>query len=441
MYSPSLLSKPIPIAPLSGFRFLFGALVLFSTLRFWSLGWIEDQYLEPVYHFTYFGFKWVQVYHPIYIYALFFVLALSAFLVMVGLFYRLSIILLFLSFSYIELLDKAYYLNHYYFVSVVAFMLIWLPANANHSLDARFGRVRKSMVVPLWTLLSLQCMIGIVYVSAGIAKMQAEWLFDAMPLRIWLPAKDHLPILGAILKQPWAAYVFSWSGMLFDTTIVFFLWWKRTRPLAYVTVVVFHSLTGLLFQIGVFPVVMIALTTVFFSPDAWARFLSFASTPVQNPYAYQMVQRMNRSLPIIALILLLQLVVPFRPLLYPGNMFWTEEGYRFGWHVMLAEKAGTATFYVKQQASSVEQVVDNSDFLNRHQEKQMAFQPDMILQFAHFLKTHYQQEYAMNDLQIRCEAYVSWNARPSKLLIDPQVDLTTVSRGWAAKDWITSAPQ
>ncbi|MDV7400521.1 HTTM domain-containing protein, partial [Arthrospira platensis SPKY1] len=87
-----------------------------------------------------------------------------------------------------------------------------------------------------------------------------------------------------------------------------------------------------------------------------------------------------------------QLLFPWRYVLYPGNLFWTEEGYRFSWRVMLMEKAGTATFYVKDTRSGREGVVDNREFLNPHQEKQMAMQPDMILQFAHFLGRHYEEK-------------------------------------------------
>jgi hypothetical protein len=34
--------------------------------------------------------------------------------------------------------------------------------------------------------------------------------------------------------------------------------------MAYVAVVIFHTITGMMFQIGVFPVVMIAMTLIFF---------------------------------------------------------------------------------------------------------------------------------------------------------------------------------
>jgi hypothetical protein len=130
-----------------------------------------------------------------------------------------------------------------------------------------------------------------------------------------------------------------------------------------------------------------------------------------------------------------QTLFPWRYLLYPGNLFWTEEGYRFSWRVMLMEKAGTATFYVKDGKSGREGIVNNSDFLNPHQEKQMAFQPDMILQFAHFLGEHYQKEGLQNP-EVRVETYVTLNAKPSELLINPAIDLMQVEDSWRHKTWI-----
>ena len=99
------------------------------------------------------------------------------------------------------------------------------------------------------------------------------------------------------------------------------------------------------------------------------------------------------------------------------------------------EKAGTATFYVKNKETGKEGSVINHRFLNPHQEKQMAMQPDLILQFAHHLKAHYEAE-GMEDPSVRAEVWVTLNGRPAQLLIDPEKDLTQVEDGWAQKDWI-----
>jgi hypothetical protein len=99
------------------------------------------------------------------------------------------------------------------------------------------------------------------------------------------------------------------------------------------------------------------------------------------------------------------------------------------------EKAGTAFFYVKDSVTGREGVVDNSEFLNSHQEKQMAFQPDMILQFAHFLGEHYAQK-GVQKPEVRAEVYVTLNAQKSKLFVNPKVDLMKEKDTFAPKKWI-----
>ena len=106
---------------LAFYRLAFGLMMLFSIIRFLSYGWVEKFYINPIFHFTYYGFDWVK---PLgnFTYILFLIAALSAFFVAIGYKYRFFIILFFLSFTYIELMDKTTYLNHYYFISVVSFL-------------------------------------------------------------------------------------------------------------------------------------------------------------------------------------------------------------------------------------------------------------------------------------------------------------------------------
>ena len=110
-------------------------MMLFSIIRFWAKGWIEKLYIDPVFHFKYYGFEWVTDLGSN-IYLLFIICGLSSFFLILGLYYRAAIIIFFLSFTYIELIDKTTYLNHYYFVSVLSFLMCWLPAANYFSIDA-----------------------------------------------------------------------------------------------------------------------------------------------------------------------------------------------------------------------------------------------------------------------------------------------------------------
>lgn len=432
----NLFQKQIPIGPLVVFRVVFGALMVFSTVRFVYLGWIEEHFIEPQFHFKFYGFGWVEVLPPFWMYVLHGVMLVSAIGVMLGLFYRISAVLLFLTFTYTELIDLTYYLNHYYFVSLICLLLIFIPANAFASLDIRFKFREKSYFVEAWNINIIKFQIALVYIYAGLAKLNHDWLFNALPLKIWLPANDKIPLLGSLFSHEFAPYLFSWGGMLYDTFIIFFLLWKPTRIWAYICVIVFHTIVGVLFQIGIFPVVMMGVTLVFFD---WKQ----ASNPRREPSQSDNSSHNKRTSNLkqktknfaVAIFIVFQLLFPWRYVFYPGNLFWTEEGYRFSWRVMLMEKAGTATFYVKDSATGREGIVDNSEFLNVHQEKQMAMQPDMMLQFAHFLGEFYEKQGVVKP-EVRVEAWVTLNAKPSELLIDPKVDLMTKTDGWKPKNWI-----
>ncbi|MBR9921355.1 MAG: HTTM domain-containing protein [Bacteroidetes bacterium] len=432
------ITKPISIAPLVTFRILFGGLMCFGALRFMWSGWIEKLFVDPDFFFKFQGFEWVQVPGPAGLYFLYGLVALSALGIMLGAFCRISTIAFFVSFTYTELLDATNYLNHYYLVCLLAFILIWLPANRAFSLDAWRKPNLTRYRVPAWTIYILLFQIGTVYTFAGLAKLNPDWLFHAMPLAVWLPEHTNLPVLGYFFQFKWTAFLFCWIGAIYDLSVVWLLLFRKTRPWAYALVVLFHALTGLLFNIGLFPLIMVSSTLIFFSADFHRKALSFIGyREAENEVNYEPPTGLNHigkwALPLFVGI---QLLMPFRHWLYPGDVLWTEEGYRFSWRVMLVEKAGTATFTVEDSASSRKSEVINGDYLSLFQEKQMAIQPDFILQFAHFLQTEYEEKHGFKDPIVKVEAHVALNGRSSRPFIDPEVNLAQIQASLAPKAWI-----
>ncbi len=439
----SYLDKTTKAASLAAFRILFGLLMLVSLIRFAALGWIDKLYISPNFFFKYTGFSWV---HPIgeWTYLLFAFCGLSAIGVTLGYRYRLSIVSFFLSFTYIELMDKTTYLNHYYFISVMAFIMIWLPMHRYYSVDAYRDHNIRAQYIPQWTVDAIKVVLGIVYFYAGLAKINYDWLVNALPLKIWLPGSYDLPIIGGLLEQSWVAYMFSWSGMIYDLMIPFLLLWKPTRNIAFFLVVVFHLLTRALFPIGMFPYIMIVSTLIFFDArvhekilDVFSKLIGISRSIFDNRVSLTTKQlaHHNWKIYIVVVFLILQLLLPFRHLIYPGNLYWTEEGYRFSWRVMLMEKAGTATFKIVDGKTGKRFYVDNKDFLTSFQEKQMATQPDMIVEYAHYLRDHFANQGHQN-VEVYVESYVTLNGALSKPYINPKVDLGKESDTWTHKDYI-----
>ncbi len=438
------LQSPVHIWPLVVFRIGFGLLMLFSTLRFIVMGWVEQFYIAPAFHFTYWGFGWVQPLPGDWMYLPFILMAVCSVLITIGLAYRPAIILFFLAFTYVELLDQTYYLNHYYFVSLMSFLLIWLPLNRAWAMDSLFRPKTYCTHVPRWSILSIQLLLVIVYFYAGIAKLQSDWLAQALPLKLWLPARAHYPVIGALLDQEWFAYAMSWAGAAYDLTIPFLLFWRRSRPLAYAAVVVFHFFTWALFFIGVFPWVMMVCTLIFFDAKDWKRFaqrlnltrLEQFLKAIVNRQRYQQWSKSRYKLLVasLAFFFTIQALLPLRFSLYPGNVLWSQEGFRFSWRVMVVEANGHLEYELTEPATGRKWLVHPIDYLTIPQVKQMAFQPDMILQFAHHLGSIYQQR--GQTVEVRAISYVSVNGRSSKPFIDPTIDLMQQHDGLGAKPWV-----
>ena len=429
-------------APLAAFRIFFGIMMFLSIVRFWSYGWIEKLYLQPKFFFSYYGFEFVKPLGP-YTYLLFLVCALSALTVALGYKYRLAIVIFFLSFTYIELMDKTTYLNHYYFISLLSFLMIFLPANTYFSFDAKKSPALASEYVPRWSIDSIKLLLAIVYIYAGLAKLNSDWLVEAMPLKIWLPSKYDLPLLGDLLQETWVIYLFSWSGAIYDLSIPFLLLYKRTRVIAFLLVIVFHVLTRVLFPIGMFPYIMIVSATIFFDAKLHDRILAWIGKVFRVNKAYfdnDNIWKLTSTghpwrVSVLLLFFAVQLIFPFRYLAYPGEVFWTEQGYRFSWRVMLMEKAGYANFRIQDSETDEQFYVDNTDFLTAFQEKQMSTQPDFILQYAHFLKDHFDSQGHQN-IEIYVESYVALNGRRSQPYIDPKTNLVAERESFRHKHWI-----
>ncbi|WP_025741315.1 HTTM domain-containing protein [Aquimarina pacifica] len=438
------LNKQTDSAPLAVFRIGFGFMMCLSIIRFWYKGWIESVYITPKFHFSYYGFEWVQSIGN-YTYILFFLCGLSAFFVAIGFKYRVSILTFFVSFTYIELLEKTTYLNHYYFISILSFLLLFLPAHRYYSIDCIITQ-KSYKNIPAWTIDSIKLLLAIVYFYAGLAKLNSDWLQKAMPLKIWLPSKYDLPILGeTLLQEDWFHYAMSWSGMLYDLMIPFLLLYRRTRWFAFVLVVIFHVFTRVLFPIGMFPYIMIISSLIFFEARFHHKIISVFKKGISyvSKSAFGNILRLdhfrypkNSKTPyIITIFFVIQLLLPFRYMLYPGELFWTEEGYRFSWRVMLIEKMGHTTFKIVDKKTNASFYVNNTDFLTPLQEKQMSFQPDFILEYAHYLGDHFTAQ-GYKEVQVFAESYVALNGRLSQPFVDKEVDLYREKESFKHKHWI-----
>jgi hypothetical protein len=429
------LFAPVDVVGLAYFRVVFGLIMLWEVYRYFDRGWIARYWIDPEFNFTYYGFDWVRPLPGHGMYWLFIGLGILAALIAVGLWYRVSATLFFLGFTYMFLLEQARYLNHFYLIILISFLLIFLPAHRAFSLDAWRRPELAANLVPAWTWLLLQFQLGAVYFFGGVAKINGDWL-RGEPMRMWLARRPDFPLVGGLSTEEWVVYLFSYGGLLFDLLIAPLLIWRRTRPFAIAAVIFFHLTNDNLFTIGIFPWFMIAATPIFFEPDWLPRtFKRLSARAVAARYRPPSPQRKHLIVSLVGLYVAVQCLLPMRHWLYTGDPNWTEEGHRFSWHMKLRSKSGRVLFTIHDPASGTLWEVNPRDRLPGWQESKMATRPDMILQFAHYLAEEKRRE-GYESVAVYADARVSLNGRSRQPLIDYTLDLTTQKRSLWPTTWI-----
>lgn len=411
------------------FRICLGGLVFISLCRYLSFGWIEELFLRPEFRFKYDGFHWVKVMPEPIMYGLCFFLIACSLMFMVGILYRVVAVILFLGFSYFQLLDQALYLNHYYLLCLLLFLMIFLPGDAGLVLGKAPRRV------PLFYYQVIRFQLATVYFFAGLAKFNYDWLINAQPMNLWMGNLVDLPFIGFLMDEVPVHYAMAWIGFLYDITIGVWLSLRVTRPYAFFVVVLFHFFTSQFFPIGMFPYIMTFSTLIFFSPEWPLRLLP----RLTRNYRLNLKPLGLMPLALFLLYFVFQFFVPLRHFLYPGDVLWNEQGMRFSWKVMVREKNGAVSFRVRDTETGVQWEEPPHKYLMHRQEMEMSGVPDMILQLAHHIGKKYREK--GKQVEVFADAQVALNGRQAIAMIDSTQDLLKVKQGLAPFSFVTPAPR
>ena len=441
------LIRPVDGSSLGAFRILFGMLMLWATLKYFHYGWIKQSYLDPNFLFTYEWFPWVTPLPGNGMYYLFGVMAASSLFLALGLLYRLSSIVFFLTYTYVFLLDKSLYNNHYYFICLLAFLFCFINAHHWMSIDLLWNKKLRSekhvRSIPKWNVLIMQAQVFIVYFFGGVAKINSDWL-QGQPLKGWLKIsaeeEEYPEIIEQFLTSDYAAYFLSYGGLLFDLAIGFILIYKKTRWLGIILILIFNIFNSWLFIIGIFPFLMIAATLLFLEPDTPGKWMQrllpkLANYSINNKLP-QTPSR-NFAMVFVMIYLIIQIFLPIRHFLYQGNASWTEEGHHFAWRMKLRSKNFCALLYeVTNKDTGEKWPVFPDKLVSQYQFDYLCRRPHMIFQFAHHLKSLIKEQGATN-LNIIARTLVGYNFRQPQTLINPTVNLLeTEYSTFRHADWI-----
>ncbi|KEZ92148.1 HTTM domain-containing protein [Nonlabens ulvanivorans] len=412
------------------FRMFFGFLLACEAFGHIALGAVDKHFLQPKFTFTFIGFEFLEPLPAPLMYGLFVMMGIAGLLVMVGFKYRTAMIFYAITWTYVYLLQKTSYNNHYYLLMLLNYIMIFLPAHRSVSIDAKWNpRLRKEHM-SRWIYLFIIAFLFIVYSYASVAKFYPDWIDTSFP--------KHLMKIRAgdwnILQQEWAHWAIMIYGLSFDILIVPLLLWKRTRMIAVIASFFFHIFNSIIFKIGIFPYLALAFLVFFFKPKTiQKRFLK-----KKQFYDGDEIIVPSYKKPTIAVttgFLVIMILLPLRHWVINDDVLWTEEGHRLSWRMMLRNRRGFTTYYVENKKTGSRKAINYNDYLTTKQSYSVQTKPDFMWQFAQKLKEFHAME--GEDVAVFIDAKVSINGRPLQQFTDKEIDVAAQEWShWSHHEWI-----
>lgn len=438
--------RPVDSASLAVFRFFFGVICFWEVTRYFRNGWISRYWEEPAFHFHYVGWGWVEPLPAPGMQILWGVLGIAAVGIALGALYRVCAIVFALGFGYSFLLDAAQYLNHFYFIELLAILMAVVPAHRRWSVDAKMRGWDATRPIPSWALWLIRFQIAVLYVGGGIAKLEPDWL-RGEPLGTWLARHTDFFLVGGLFDHPWAGVIAAWAGMFLDLGIVFAIWWRPTRLLALNVAVLFHFLNSQMYTIGVFPFLALAGLTIWCPPDWPQQLLADLQGRRREPDAEVGKAEPSGVRPrfarvwigLAAVYVAAQVLIPLRHVVMPGRASWNEAGHTFSWRMKLRDKEGDAMFRIVNPTTGAATVVSPLEEIDAWQYSDLTSRPELLRQYA----DHLADINTRDGVRPRVYALtqVSLNGRPPQPMIDPQVDLAAQDAVLGTPTWVTPMPK
>ncbi len=421
------------------FRVFFGFLIAAEAIGAIFTGWITRTLVEPQFTFNFIGLDFLQPLPGNGMYFYFAVMGIFGLLVMIGFKYRWSMIAYTIMWAGVYFMQKASYNNHYYLLLLLCIMMSILPAGNYFSVDVKRNPALKKISIPRWCVLVIIIQLWIVYTYASVAKFYPDWL-DYTVAKNLMAGRAHYPIVGDLLQGHWAHISITYFGILFDLLIIPLLLWKRTRLAAFCISIFFHLFNSIVFQIGIFPYLSLAFSVFFFSKER-IHHIFMKKKEFYNANEIIVPAYKKILIPIALVWFVIQIALPSRHWLIPGDVLWTEEGHRMSWRMMLRGRSGTTNFYVldKNDPNAKQKYIDKNKYLSRKQLRLVSGKPDAMWQFAQYLKKEAAAE--GKDIAVFVKSKVSVNGKKRKTFIDPEVDLASAPWNYfTTNPWILKYP-
>jgi vitamin K-dependent gamma-carboxylase len=430
------LHQPVDAIQLLLFRMVFGLVIMLQVFSFVKVPFIRGFFELPKINIQYEFFEWLHPLPSPYMKIFFPLFFICGLLIMLGYAVRWSAIVLTISFTYFLLLDKSYFNNHFYVISLLSFWFIFYEVKAANQSTGVYSCKQ-------WMIDVFKYHIVFIYFFGGIVKINSDWLLHQQPTRVLMEAL-YKSSGNSFYQSDFILYVVNYGGLVFDLLIGFLLLSKRYRTPAIIATLVFNVSNHFMFSnesqmdIGIFPILMIGANLLFIDADTLNKWMAFLKPSKKEDKkqpkkklsaeaAEQIQPSANSNGLVYALIVyfVIHLLVPFRHYLFKGHVDWTGQAQHFAWRMKIKSKYNQTRIYAIDSKTGEKKEINPIGYLNAMQWKTCCENPTSMHQFVIKLKPLLVKA-GYNDPKIVLDWKMSLNGRPLTTVIQPDVDLASV---------------
>lgn len=429
------LNKPVDAINLVAFRFGFGIILFIQLVEYFQAGFVNELIHAPKLNFGYLGLTFITRINPMAMQLMLLTAMAGALAIALGKWHKPASIITFVIYTYFFLLEKSLYNNHIYLIANLLFVFIFLHPVININYE-------KSKVnsVSYWQVALLQFFIVLTYFYGGIAKINPDW-FNGEPVTSWLFASKF-----NFLHNYFAVQFFTWTGLFFDLLVGFAFFIKPLRSIAFISAIVFNISNAILFNdISIFPFFMLWSLLLFVEPSFIRTKLKFLVNILSwfNPKKNEDKLTLAAFPKWILVFLAFHLLFPFRQFFYKGRADWTGKAQFFSWHMKSQHReVDMLQLYFHHPQTNEKIAVPMRDYLIYEQWYTMAYHPEMLVQFAHFLEKDLKKKAGFNEVKITADCRVKFNGKSSHHVVDTNLNLVKIKLDvLAPNNWVLPEPK
>lgn len=300
--------------------------------------------------------------------------------------------------------------------------------------------------MPFWNYFLLKFQFFVLYFIAGLKKSSSEWLYE------WQYSMTNLsfhwvftPFRMVIGSELTNFLIVHWFAAIFDTSIAFFLIYKRTRPIATLFATAFHLMNSRLFNIGMFPFVCLVELPLFYEHD-WPRTLwrklKSSTSSVGKMIAEERMSCVNdvnvttkRALKerfttcLVLIYCCLQLFLPFSHFITKGYNNWVNGIYGYSFDMMMQQwHPSLISVKIVDNGNQKQHFIEPLAFTDSYRWTQY---PDMAYQYARCINENLKADFHENprsvltsaNISIYFDIWCSLNGRFQQRIYHPKMDL------------------